>query len=136
MTEVRPDGQEMFVQQGWLRASHRAEDPEQSTALRPYQTHTITDTQPLVPTTPAEVRIEIFPFAHVFREGSKIRVYVEAPHTKPDLWGFALLPAPALNTIYTGPGQSSLALPLLEGDEAQAPLPPCTIRNQPCRTAL
>lgn len=134
MTEVRPDGQEMFVQQGWLRASHRKEDPQFSTETRPYQTHMVEDVQPLVPTTPTEVRIEVFPFAHVFRAGSKIRIYVEAPHTKPDLWGFALLPIPAVNTIYTGPGQSSVALPLLEGDTAQTPLPPCTVRNQPCRT--
>ena len=136
MTEIRPDGQEMFVQQGWLRASHRLEDPELSNPLRPYQTHTLADVQPLVPGTPTELRIEIFPFAHTFRKDSKVRVYVEAPHTKPDLWGFALLPVPALNTIHTGPGQSSLVLPLLEGDTAKAPLPPCTVRNQPCRDAL
>jgi uncharacterized protein len=133
MTEVRPDGQEMFVQQGWLRASHRIEDPELSNELRPYQTHTLQDVAPLVPGTPTKLRIEIFPFAHVFRAGSKIRIYVEAPHTKPDLWGFALLPTPAVNTIHTGPEGSSLALPLLEGDAAETPLPPCTVRNQPCR---
>jgi predicted acyl esterase len=137
VTEVRPDGGEVFVQQGWLRASHRAEDAELSTELRPYQTHTLADALPLVPGEPTEVRIEIFPFAHAFREGSKIRFYVEAPHTKPDLWGFALLPVPAVNTIHTGPGQSSLALPLLEGDVAQAPAPGCgSLHNQPCRPAL
>ena len=52
LTEVRPDGQEVFVQQGWLRASHRAEDPALSTALRPYQTHVVTDALPLVPMEP------------------------------------------------------------------------------------
>jgi uncharacterized protein len=133
LTEVRPDGQEMFVQQGWLRASHRAEDSGLSTALRPYQTHLLEDVQPLVPGEPTEMRVEIFPFGHVFRAGSKIRLYVEAPHVKPDLWGFALLPVPAENTIHTG--SSSLALPLLEGESAGAPLPPCPIRNQPCRPA-
>lgn len=134
LTEIRPDGQEMFVQQGWLRASHRAEDASQSTALRPFQTHRVEDTLPLVPGQPTRVRIEIFPFAHVFRAGSKLRVYVEAPHVKPDLWGFALLPTPATNTINTG--DSSLALPLLAGESAQAPLPSCSLRNQPCRPTL
>ena len=133
LTEVRPDGQEMFVQQGWLRASHRQEDPALSTALRPFQTHVLEDVQPLVPGAPTPLRVEIFPFGHVFRAGSSLRVYVEAPHVKPDLWGFALLPTPAVNTIHTG--ASSLALPLLDGETAQAPLPPCTIRNQPCRPA-
>ena len=46
-SEVRSDGKEVFVQQGWLRASHRKEDPALSTALRPYQTHLATDAQPL-----------------------------------------------------------------------------------------
>jgi len=135
LTEVRPDGKEMFVQQGWLRASHRKLDESQSTALRPYQTHLLEDAQPLVPGQATPVRIEVFPFAHAFRAGSKLRLYVEAPHVKPDLWGFALLPTPAQNTIHTGPGLSSVALPLLEGTTAQAPLPPCRVRNQPCRDA-
>ena len=132
LTEVRPDGQEIFVQQGWLRASHRKLDEGLSNPLRPYQTHEATDAQPLVPGQQTPVRIEVFPFAHPFRAGSTLRIYVEAPHVKPDLWGFALLPVPAQNTIYTGPGMSSVALPLLPGD-AQAPLPGCTLRNQPCR---
>lgn len=131
LTEVRPDGQEVFVQQGWLRASHRKEDGPLSNALRPYQTHMATDVQPLVPGTPASMRIEIFPFAHAFRTGSKLRLYIEAPHVKPDLWGFALLPAPAMNTIYVH--DSSVALPLLSGLSTDTDYPPCTLRNQPCR---
>ena len=133
LTELRPDGKEMFIQQGWLRASHRKLDEAQSTALRPFQTHELLDSQPLVPGQPTQIRIEVFPFAHALRAGSKLRVYVEAPHVKPDLWGFAILPVPARNTIHTGPGLSSIALPLLEGATAQAPPPPCTVRNQPCR---
>ena len=134
LTEVRPDGQEVFVQQGWLRASHRAEDPGLTTPLRPYQTHVVTDAQPLVPTQPAEMSVEIFPFAHAFRAGSKIRLYIEAPHVKPDLWGFALLPLPARNTIHVE--SSSVALPLLDGATAPTGYPGCTLRNQPCRPAL
>jgi putative CocE/NonD family hydrolase len=134
VSEVRPDGKEMFVEQGWLRASHRKLDPAQSTALRPYQTHLATDIQPLVPGTPTPVRIEVFPFGHVFRAGSQLRFTVAAPHVRPDLWGFAALPAPAVNTIYTGGAYAStLALPLMGGLGAQQPLPPCTLRNQPCR---
>jgi predicted acyl esterase len=137
VSEIRPDGGEVFVQQGWLRASHRAEDAALSTELRPYQTHMLEDTFPLVPGEATPVRIEIFPFAHAFRAGSKLRIYVEAPHTKPDLWGFALLPTPAVNIIHTGPGLSSIALPLLDGAVAKAPMPACgSLRNQPCRPAL
>jgi predicted acyl esterase len=131
LTEVRPDGKEVFVQQGWLRASHRKENESLTTPTRPYQTHVVTDVQPLVPGEPAEMSLEIFPFAHAFRAGSKIRLYVEAPHVKPDLWGFALLPLPATNTIHVE--GSSVALPLLEGAAAQTGYPGCSLRNQPCR---
>ncbi|HWC14058.1 MAG TPA: CocE/NonD family hydrolase [Actinomycetota bacterium] len=156
MSEVRPDGQEVFVQQGWLRASHRRliENTRAlptdtrgrqswSSELRPFQSHLAEDSDPLVVGQPTPVRIEIFPFGHAFRKDSAIRIYVEAPHTKPDLWGFALLPAPAVNTIYTSEQYpSSIALPLLAGHEAQAPLPRCdasergVVRNQPCRDAV
>lgn len=134
VSEVRPDGKEMFVQQGWLRASHRMLETRLSTPTRPYQTHKIGDVQPLVPGTATPVRIEIFPFGHVFRAGSKLRFTVAAPHIKPDLWGFTALPLPARNTIYTGGlTPSSLALPLMAGVKAPTPLPPCTLRSQPCR---
>ncbi|MQA60242.1 MAG: CocE/NonD family hydrolase [Actinophytocola sp.] len=137
LTEVRPDGKEVFVQQGWLRASHRAEDPKWSTELRPFQTHRLTDSAPLIVDQPELLRVEMFPFGHTFREDSRIRVTVAAPHLRPDLWGFAALPAPAVNTVHTGGAyRSSVALPLLEGETAGAPLPECgSLRNQPCRPA-
>ena len=130
LSEVR-DGKEMFVQQGWLRASHRKEDPALSNPLRPFQTHLVTDTQPLVPGQPTPMRIELFPFGHVFRAGSQLRITVAAPHVQPDLWGFVALPLPAQNSIVTGPGGSSLALPLVDG-AAEAPFS-CNLRSQPCR---
>jgi predicted acyl esterase len=135
LSEVRPDGYEVFVQQGWLRASHRREDTALSTPLRPYHTHRLTDASLLIAGEPTTVRIELFPFAHVFRQGSRIRIAVTAPHTHPDLWGFAPLPLPALNTIYTSkPFPSSVALPVLAGDTAPTPLPaPGSLRNQPAR---
>lgn len=134
MSEVRPDGQEVFVQQGWLRASHRTEDPQWSTELRPFQTHRLVDSQALLPDTPALLRVELFPFGHTFRADSQLRVTVAAPHTRPDLWGFASVPLPATNTVHTGGAyRSSLALPLVAGASAPTPLPDCTLRNQPCR---
>ena len=37
LTEVRPDGQERYIQSGWLRASHRQLDEAESTPLLPFQ---------------------------------------------------------------------------------------------------
>ena len=138
LSEVRPDGKEVFVQQGWLRASHAALDEERSTATRPFQTHLATDVRPLVPGVATPLRVEVFPFGHVFRAGSQVRITVAAPHVHPDLWGFTALPTLARNTIHTGGATaSSLVLPLLPAERAQAPLPACgdvhELRNQPCR---
>lgn len=140
LSEVRPDGKEVFVQQGWLRASHAALNEELSTPTRPFQTHEVGDVRPLVPGTPTALRVEVFPFGHVFRAGSQVRISVAAPHVQPDLWGFTALPVPAQNTIHTGGATaSSLVLPLMAAEQAQAPLPACgdihELRNQPCRDA-
>jgi predicted acyl esterase len=132
LTEVRPDGQETYVQRGWLRASHRAEDPERSTEVRPYQTHLQADAAPLTPGEVVDARVELFPTGQVFRKGSSLRVYVEAPTLFSGLWGFVSLPVPAVNTIVTG--ESSIALPLIDGFEAPTPEPSCAaLDNQPCR---
>ena len=139
LTELRPDGQETFVQQGWLRASHRTIDPARSTATRPFQTHQQADQQFLVPGEPTPVRIEVFPFGHVFRAGSRIRMTVEAPKPLPDLWSFASLPVPSVTTILHDVAHPS-ALVFAEALGAARPssippLPACgTLIHQPCRS--
>ena len=84
--------QEMFVQSGWLRASDRALAPN-ATELRP--THPLTEAA--VETLPggqvrARARVEVFPFAHVFRAGSRIRVIIDAPGGSRPAWAFDALP--------------------------------------------
>jgi putative CocE/NonD family hydrolase len=137
ITEVRPDGQEEYVQTGWLRASHRKLDPTQSTPTRPYQTQQQADQEMLTPGQPVPMRIEVFPFGHLFRAGSSIRVWIEGPKFLPELWGFAALPLPAANLVYHDASHpSSLALNVLPGVSAPLPLPACgTVIRQPCRPA-
>ena len=137
ITEVRPDGQEEYVQRGWLRASHRKLDPLRTTTLRPYQTNTRQDAQPLVPGQPTFMRMEVFPFAQAFRAGSRIRVYIEAPTGHTGFFAFAPILTPAVNTVlHDRAHPSRLVLGVLRGQVAHAPLPACdTLRNQPCRTA-
>jgi predicted acyl esterase len=137
LTEIRPDGREQYVSKGWLRASHRKEDPAQSTPLRPYQTHQLADAQPLVPGTATAMRVEVFPFAQLFRPGTRLRVTVEAPNLAPELWGFAALPLPAQNSVLTDAAHpSSLALPVVPlAPSYRVPAEPAcgSLRNQPCR---
>jgi hypothetical protein len=142
LTELRPDGAggwtEQYVQKGWLRVSHRILDDLRSTALRPYQTHQPGDFAPLLPGQPTKVRVEIFPFGQLFRAGTRLRITIEAPTTVPELWGFAALPTPAVNLIYTDAAHpSSIALPLVTETGSPPSEAACgTIRNQPCRPAL
>jgi hypothetical protein len=138
LTEIRPDGQEVFVQQGWLRTKQRAMDEDASTTLLPVQTHRVADVQPLSTEEPSLARVEIFPFGHVFREGSQIRLWVEAPTVIPQLWGFQLDPTPAQVTVWRDAQYpSSVVLPLadkqrLPADAAEQPECGRPLR-QPCR---
>jgi predicted acyl esterase len=135
VTEVRPDGQETYVQRGWLRASHRRLNPARSTALRPYQTHLRRDAKPLVPGHATHMRLEVFPFAHAFRKGSRLRVWVEAPTGHTGFWAFQPVPDPGVNTVvHNAQHPSRLVVGVVPGAAAHAPLPACdTLRNQPCR---
>ena len=47
LSEVRPDGTERYVQNGWLRLSHRKLDHERSTELAPFHTDLEEDARPM-----------------------------------------------------------------------------------------
>ncbi|MBB4138177.1 hypothetical protein BKA16_004802 [Gordonia humi] len=59
---------------GWLRASHRALDPDRSTPYRPYHTHK--DPQPLEPGVPVTLDIEIWPTSIVIPSGYRLDLVV------------------------------------------------------------
>jgi predicted acyl esterase len=137
LSEIRPDGMETYVQSGWLRASHRKIDETLSTELRPVQTHRREDAAPLPSDAYALTRVELFPFAHVFRKGSRIRISVEAPGGDRVLWKFRALDAVGqqINSIaYGGATASRVVLPVVPGIDVPTPLPVCdALRGQPCR---
>jgi predicted acyl esterase len=137
LTEVRPDGQEVLVQSGWLRASRRALAPD-ATALRPLQTQLEDDVENLRRHRWNEARVEIFPFAHAFRAGSKVRVIVDTPGGNRPQWTFDVLDDPqgAVVKIARDPVHASkIVLPVVSGVDVPAGLPPCpSLRGQPCRS--
>ncbi len=135
ISEVRPDGTEMYVQSGWLRASHRKLDTAASTDVRPVQTHLAADAAPLPAGEFSPVRIEIFPFAYVFRTGSRIRITVNAPGDSRPVWAFDTIADPYTVTIaHDADHPSKLVLPVLTGVDAPAGAAPCgSLRGQPCR---
>jgi predicted acyl esterase len=136
VSEIRPDGKETYVQSGWLRASQRALDRSASTPLLPVQTHTRADVAPLSATDASLVRVPIYPFAHAFRAGSRIRIVVQAPGGNRPAWAFAARPGPSTVTVSRAAAQpSKVVLPVVSGVDVSTPLPACgTLRGQPCRT--
>ncbi len=62
------------VTRGWLRASHRALDPERSSEMAPYHTHQ--NPQPLTPDEVYKFEISLEPMAYLFKTGHRIRVEI------------------------------------------------------------
>jgi predicted acyl esterase len=60
---------------GWLRASHRALDPERSVPWQPVHPHD--REEPLTPGVPVPVEIELWPSATLFRAGETLRLVVQ-----------------------------------------------------------
>ena len=136
VSEVRPDGNEVYVQSGWLRASHRAVDEAASTELLPVHRHLESEAQKLEPGVVELARVEIFPMAHAFRKGSKIRVSIDAPGGNRAEWVFRTIAngetvAVARNAVHP----TSFVFPVISGVEVPPSLPACSLRGQPCRKA-
>jgi putative CocE/NonD family hydrolase len=134
ITEVRPDGQEVYVARGWLRASQRKLDPQASTATMPVQTDLQSDVQPLVPGEPTFMRLNVFPLDYVFRAGSRIRLVIDTP-SQTGGWNFEPLANAGVNNIlHDSQHPSEITVGTVPGATARAGYPACdTLLNQPCR---
>lgn len=62
------------VTQGWLRASHRAEDPALTTDMRPFLRHD--RAEPIVPGEVYEFRIELLPMSVLVAKGERLRLEI------------------------------------------------------------
>jgi predicted acyl esterase len=147
VSEIRPDGKETFVQNGWLRASERKLSTtsdnifkQPSTQLEPIPTFLAPDAQPMPSGQATEVTIPLYFQGHVYRAGSRIKVTIAAPNGAQPIWSFNETqpppPATASETIaFSKAMPSSLTLPVVP--DVNAPpnsLPPCpSLRNEPCR---
>jgi predicted acyl esterase len=145
VSEVRPDGHETFVQNGWLRASERklatTSDnlfKQASTTTEPIPTFLAADTQPMPSSQFAEVTIPLYFEGHVYHAGSRVKVTIAAPNGTQPIWSFAeTQPAGSTATesvAFSPTIPSSLVLPVAPGVSAPAGSPPCpSLRNEPCR---
>jgi uncharacterized protein len=146
VSEVRPDGDETFVQDGWLRGSERklatsAENmfDQEPTPLAPIPSFLASDVQPMPASEYVPVTIPLYFEGHAYRAGSRIRVTIAAPNGTQPVWSFSQTQpegATATESIaYSASMPSSLVLPILPGVNVPTGLPPCpSLRNEPCRS--
>jgi len=136
ITEVRPDGTEIYVQSGWQRASQRALDDSRSSELRPTHSNLEADAADLPAGEFTPVRVELFPFAHPFRKGSRIRITIDAPGNNRPVWVFRTISAGETVTIAHDAAHPSRLVLSVVPVTITAPMPPAcgSLRGQPCRT--
>jgi predicted acyl esterase len=146
VSEVRPDGNETFVQNGWMRASERklagtANNifKQQPTLLEPIPSELAKDARPMPKGRFVEVVIPLYYEGHAYRAGSRIRVTISAPNGTQPIWSFShTLPKLGRTSKvwieFSRSMPSSLILPVVPGVSIPTPLPPCpSLRDEPCR---
>jgi predicted acyl esterase len=144
VSEVRPDGDETFVQNGWIRANERKLATssnnilhQKSTLLEPIPTMRAADVKPMPKGRFVEVVIPLYYEGHVYRAGSRIRVTISAPNGTQPVWSFGqAMPAGTakVSVAFSRSMPSSLILPVVPGVSVPTGLPACpSLRNEPCR---
>ncbi|HWE66365.1 MAG TPA: CocE/NonD family hydrolase [Acidimicrobiales bacterium] len=145
ISEVRPDGKETFVQNGWIRASERGLATtasnifkQPSTLLNPIPSFAAADAASLPNGEFVKVVIPLYYEGHAYRVGSRIRVTIAAPNGTQPVWSFSQAnpDGSAIVSIASSPSMpSSLVLPIVPGVGIPTRLPPCpSLRNEPCRS--
>ena len=134
LTAIQPEGQEIFIQRGWLRLSDRAIDTTRSTATRPVLVDTPEAIHSLVPDEPVLARVELNKFAYLFRKGARLRIWIDTP----SFWGgygFAYDPLPATNQIWHDASHPSrLVIGELNDVDIPGQTPSgCDRLKEPCR---
>jgi uncharacterized protein len=146
ISEVRPDGKETFVQDGWIRASERKLATgvnnlfkQKSTLLEPIPSELASAVRPMPKGRFVELVIPLYYEGHVYRAGSRIRVMIAAPNGTQPVWSFGQTqPTKKTARVFIAFSKrmpSSLILPVVPGVSVPTGLPACpALRNEPCRS--
>jgi predicted acyl esterase len=141
MTEIYPDGHEVEVQEGLLRAGDRSVDPTRTDQFQIEHNYDVGHYQVLPQGQFSFLQIPLFSVAHPFRAGSRLRITIDTPGGNLPIWSFinpAFGTQPVLDDVAHGGAMASkLVLPVtsdLPSTAYPADRPPCgSLRGQVCR---
>jgi len=144
VSEVGPEGNETFVQDGWMRASERALAKTANNIFK--QTPTLLEPIPSVKKmTPmpagrfVPITIPLYFEGHVYRAGSRVRLTIAGPNGTQPIWS-STETQPAGGTAqvsikFSPTKAASLILPIVPGVSVPTTQPACpSLRNEPCRS--
>jgi hypothetical protein len=143
VSEVSSEGNETFVQNGWLRASERQLATTENnifkqapTELEPIPTFRKNVPMPAGKFVP--LTIPLYFEGHAYRAGSRIRLTIAAPNGTQPIWSFSnTQPEGTTGNVsieFSPTKGSSLILPIVPGVSVPTAQPPCpSLRNNPCR---
>jgi predicted acyl esterase len=137
VSEVRPDGKEVFVQNGWLKTIARKLDRKKSTLLEPVLSLRKSAIKPLPKNRFTKVTVPLYYQGHVYRKDSRIRITIAAPDGDQPVWEFGEALPSATTTValaHSPKMPSRLLLPAIPGVKVPTGLPYCPgLRGEPCR---
>jgi hypothetical protein len=143
VSEVSSDGNETFVQNGWMRASERKLTTTANnifkqlpTALEPIPSFRKNVPMPAGKFVP--ITIPLYFEGHAYRAGSRIRITIAAPNGSQPIWSFSnTQPEGTTGTVsiaFSSTKPSSVILPIVPGVSVPTAQPACpSLRNNPCR---
>jgi uncharacterized protein len=146
VSEVRGDGKETFIQNGWMRASERKLATtaanlfkQKPTLLQPIPTLLESDLQPMPANEFVPVTIPLYFEGHVYRAGSRIRITIAAPNGTQPIWSFSHTQPEGTTATeqvaFSASMPSNVVLPVVPGVSVPTALPACpSLRNNPCRS--
>ncbi len=137
VSEVRPDGSEMYIQSGFLRAEMRQPGPD-ATITDPDLRGLEADAAPLPLDEWVEVSIPIALTGHIVRAGSSLRFSFHTPGGDRPTWAFEIDPVPDGATIDIGHSATHPSAVTVAVDSSvtgyPTDVPVCPgVRGQPCR---
>ena len=138
--------EEVVIQHGLLRAGYRTLDEARSTDTFKEHLFYAQDYDQLVPGELVNVQVPIYPVAHPFRPGSRLRIEINTPGGDTPRWSFENddYGATTHDVVSGGAMASSVVLSVLPAGDPAGTIPPAfdeqaerplcgSLRAQPCR---